>query len=672
MPNQETAELDSRVVSAKPSSRTFNFRAIKADAEKLEVEISFSSEEPVRRYFFETGEEGIEILDHSPGSVRLERIRTAGPVLKFHSRRDWVGKVVEAWIDEKEKKGRAKIRFHQSERAEFEDVASGTKDSISVGYVVHKMVLESKDEVDGPTYRAVDWEPFEISLEPTPADLTVGPGRAIEEDLRGRKTTILSPKSEDKSPEGENKREAEAMPDKPEEITPEKIDKIRSEAAEDARAKELARMQEIQEIADQYGDKVPAVREAAVQAIKEGLSKRQFEAMVAPILDAVPTERFVEETPGANDIGLTPKEAGSFSFARLFAALAFGDKEPAIRKRAEFELAACAEAEAKSRSKVPANGVKIPPDVFRARVAGDWRRGAAIVGAPVATRDLTAGGATTGAPMIQTDVAGGSLIEFLRDMSVLIPRASVFRGLVGNFAIPRVTSGVTGAFVAEGTAPAEAAPTLDQMILSPKSIISYVDVTRRLLLQESIDVEAWLRREIASYFAVTLENAAITDRGSDTNRPQGLLGIAGTVQHNLSGGSFDWDFVVGFETNVDLGAALEGDLVYLTNPKVSGKMKTTIKGGTGSGRFIQENGEANGYPVLRTNQVPSDLGTGSDSGMIFGNAREAAFGFWEDLAFTVDPYSLASSGVVRITGQMEADFNVRRPSSFSVAEDIPA
>lgn len=658
-----------RTEETTPLFRVLKIQAEEVDRENLELGLSFSSEEPVRRFFWEEWEFGTEILDHGEDSVRLGRLSKAGPLLKFHDRTNWLGKVVAAAIDPEDRRGIARVRFHKSEAAEFEDVVSGTKDTVSVGYAVHRMILEQRSEEDGPTYRVVDWEPIEISLEPTPADVTVGPGRVLarsEGDPTFRTEIFAEP---EEAPAERKPEERKVQMDEKNTVRETNdLEQARQEAASTAREKELERMDEITKLADQYADKVPKIASIARSAISEGLTKRQFESLIGPILDATPIERFVEDAEGANDVGLTNRETREFSMLRLFAALSFGDREPHFREEAAFELEASEEARKRSPNKKRAGSVVIPPEVLRAPAPGNWIRGAQMAG--VQTRDMTAGGATTGADFVQTDVLGGSLIDFLRDLSVLLPRATVLRGLQGNVAIPRVTAGVAGAWVAEGSAPSETTPTLDQMLLSPKTVIAYVDVTRRLLLQSSVDVEAWLRREFGAAFAVTLENAGITDDGGVTTRPEGILGLTGTVQHN-PGGAETWAHVVGYEANVQLGAALMGDLAYLTNPKVSSDLKSIVKGGAGSGRFIMEGGQANGYDVLVTNQVPSNLGAGTDeSAMIFGNMREAVFGIWDDMAATVDPYSLANAGIIRLTGQMEADFNVRHAEAFSVAEDI--
>ena len=149
-------ELSLDIRSADPSSRT--------------VELSFSSEEPVQRWF------GTEILDHSRDAVDLSRLNTRGPLLMDHDTRDQIGVVEKARLDGK--RGIATVRFGNSQRAQeiFQDVQDGIRSLVSVGYRINKMQREAV-EGDSETMRATSWTPMEISIVSVPADPTVGIGR---------------------------------------------------------------------------------------------------------------------------------------------------------------------------------------------------------------------------------------------------------------------------------------------------------------------------------------------------------------------------------------------------------------------------------------------------------------------------------------------------------------
>ena len=70
-----------------------------------EIEMSFSSEEPVMRF-------GVaEVLSHETADCDFSRLREVGAVLKNHNPNIILGAPTRVWLDSKERKGRIKFRF---------------------------------------------------------------------------------------------------------------------------------------------------------------------------------------------------------------------------------------------------------------------------------------------------------------------------------------------------------------------------------------------------------------------------------------------------------------------------------------------------------------------------------------------------------------------------------
>jgi hypothetical protein len=90
------------------------------DEENRQVTFSFSSEYEVQRWY------GIEVLDHSDGAVRLDRINNGGAFLMDHNRRDQRGAVVKAQI--KDRRGICTVKLSRHDRAEelWQDILDGT------------------------------------------------------------------------------------------------------------------------------------------------------------------------------------------------------------------------------------------------------------------------------------------------------------------------------------------------------------------------------------------------------------------------------------------------------------------------------------------------------------------------------------------------------------------
>lgn len=144
------------------------------NVEARTVEVVFATEMPVRRYNWDIGYY-YEILDCDPKSVRMDRINAGAPVLDNHSNysvESVLGSVQDAKMASR--KGTATIKFSQREHVApiFQDVQDGILRGISCGYYVHKYMLETPGtDTTLPVYRAIDWEPAEISLAPVPADI---------------------------------------------------------------------------------------------------------------------------------------------------------------------------------------------------------------------------------------------------------------------------------------------------------------------------------------------------------------------------------------------------------------------------------------------------------------------------------------------------------------------
>lgn len=118
-----------------------------------------------------------EELSLEPGAVRMERLNSGAPFLDAHragKMADQIGVVERAWIEGGE--GKAIIRFARDPESDkiFQNVADGIYRNVSVGYATHRFEQVEGGDEEIPVFRAVDWEPHEISLVPIGADAGAG------------------------------------------------------------------------------------------------------------------------------------------------------------------------------------------------------------------------------------------------------------------------------------------------------------------------------------------------------------------------------------------------------------------------------------------------------------------------------------------------------------------
>jgi HK97 family phage major capsid protein len=138
--------------------------------------ISFSSDAPIEHYF------GRLILNHAPACIRLERLRAGGPFLCDHDRTKLAG--VHERVETDGHRMRGDVRFSKNTvlgRETYADIRDGIRPNTSIGLIVHELHLVREDE-DGPVYQSDDWEPLEDSSVTIPADISVGVGRAMDDD----------------------------------------------------------------------------------------------------------------------------------------------------------------------------------------------------------------------------------------------------------------------------------------------------------------------------------------------------------------------------------------------------------------------------------------------------------------------------------------------------------
>lgn len=145
------------------------------DEEKRTVEVVWTTGERVLRGYFDRFWEELSL---DPKAVRMGRLQSgAAPALNTHSSYDLsdvLGVVESARLEPG--RGVATLRFARDDKASavFAKVKDGILRNVSVGYRIHKMEKVEGGDDQIPVYRAVDWEPYEISMVPIGADAGAG------------------------------------------------------------------------------------------------------------------------------------------------------------------------------------------------------------------------------------------------------------------------------------------------------------------------------------------------------------------------------------------------------------------------------------------------------------------------------------------------------------------
>ena len=586
-------------------------------------EFPFSSEYPVSRYF------GSEVLSHNSKAPNFMRLNDGAPFLFNHNPDKVLGVVERAYLDEDKKRAYAKIRFSRSDFAKqyLDDVKDGILRGISFGYSIDE--VEQREE----GVLATSWTPHELSLVSIPADPTIGIGRSL---LSKEPTMPESSQPEDtiiasEAPvEEQETRSAVTTASTPTPVMEDQapnLEVIRSEAkkAEKDRVASinaLGAQHRMADLAQELIDGDSSLDEARA-AILEKLGTRQVEQ---PIRSADVT---------SNDVGLSQKEVKRFSFVRALNYLS-SPGDASARREAEFEIEV-GQAAAKQYDR-SSNGIVVPNEVLR--------------------RDLNVGTATAGGNLVDDVLLSGSFIDLLRNKLALAGAGmTTLSGINGNISIPKQSAAATAYWVGEGSSPTESQQTIEQVNLSPKTCGAFVDYSRKLLLQSSIDIEQMVRNDLAQVLALELDRVGLNGSGS-SNQPLGIINTTGIGTQSLTSFGTFAEYI-GMETDVAVANADAGALRYIVNASARGALKSTEKA-SNTAQFVYENDEINGYPVTVSNQL-------ANNDALFGDFSQLIMAMWSGLDLTVDPFAGATAGTVRIIALQDVDFAVKQPGAFCFA-----
>lgn len=601
------------------------------------VTVAFSSETPV------FGRSGMEVLDHGNGAD-FSHLNNGAPLLFNHNPWMQIGVVEKAWKGA-DRKGRATVRFSRNADADaiYQDVKDGIRRNISVGFD-HGAPQPEMDAHGNQIMRIRNWTPLELSVVPIPGDATVGVGRSFDSSRNvytgnTRAPALINNPGTIAMTEAEIKAAADKQTN----------DGIKSEreraAAINATRDRIVKMG------------ITDATDLAARAIADGTSAQDFLAKSFEILESKGAVTRAKESDVR--IGLSDKEAQSFSFTRLIAS-ASEPQNAKLREAAAFEHETCTAARHLSFSKK--GNYTVPYDVLRAKV-------------PQAVRAALS---ASGSDIVATNLLAQDFVEFLYNQTI-VRKAGAYAldGLVGNVTIPTQSGTATSYWLGTDTsALTESEAAFGQLSLTPMQVTGFTRYSRQLLAQSTPAVEQLVRNDLAEVLAIAVDEGAINGSGAG-GQPTGILKTAGigSVALGTNGGAPTFTAIVDLVGALMKANAYKGKLGFAINGNVFETLATTARIGSTYPVFIINDPFTNllGLPIYNSMQVPNNLtkGTGTSlSAMILGNWAELIIGSWAGLDILVDPYTYAANSEVAVYAYQLVDTALRHAASFAAITDM--
>jgi HK97 family phage major capsid protein len=272
---------------------------------------------------------------------------------------------------------------------------------------------------------------------------------------------------------------------------------------------------------------------------------------------------------------------------------------------------------------------------------------------------------------IPTEV--GEWLQTLQSKMVLGDLATFYSGLRGDVSLP-VLSGTSATWEGETDNAADAGTAVGGSTLAPKRLAAYMDISKALLHQNP-QVETAIITDLNRAVASAVENGAINGSGS-SGQPTGLSNAAGVG--TVGAGTATLAQMIEFETDVAANNADVGRLAYVSSVKVRGKLKrvvgdpgiTSTQTGYGSPIWTADN-TINGYPAFATTNCLDTFDSNQQGGLYFGAWSDMVIGqFGDSIDLTIDNFSQALAGSIRLVINSYWDVAVRRGGSFSKCEGV--
>jgi HK97 family phage major capsid protein len=235
----------------------------------------------------------------------------------------------------------------------------------------------------------------------------------------------------------------------------------------------------------------------------------------------------------------------------------------------------------------------------------------------------------------------------------------------------------SSAWVAENSPAATGIdPTFKAGVLTPKTIAIQINVSRKLMMNSSVDIEAAIKSEMLRRMMLAIDTSAIN--GTTANEPQGLLTNSDLqiLAAGTNGAAPTWANLVELEYQVSQRVGAMRSPAMLCSAALRKKLRTTQRAAGLDFILPSDADRLLGHPMAISAGIPDNLSKGTSTGvcsaLLFGDIAEFHVGFWGPVAvdFMVDAYGFGTTGTFRVIAHCEVGVAVRHAGAFAAYKDL--
>lgn len=250
--------------------------------------------------------------------------------------------------------------------------------------------------------------------------------------------------------------------------------------------------------------------------------------------------------------------------------------------------------------------------------------------------------------IVETELQG--ILEPLYADSILFNLGCrMYKGLpMGDISIPKMSKTSVG-WASEIAAATATGVTFENVKLSPKRITAYIDISKMLIAQDSLNAEDAIRRDIVNALNSKLQQTFFGVENKTDDKPIGLF--YGQTLEEVE----DFAGIADLEAEVD-DENVKGERKYCGSNKAKAAFRCMPKSAL-TNELMMNAGEIDGTPFVATSDI-------ADKKFIYGDFSSIAIGSWGNVELTVDPFTTAINGCVRLIINAYFDWAIVRPEGL--------
>ena len=266
----------------------------------------------------------------------------------------------------------------------------------------------------------------------------------------------------------------------------------------------------------------------------------------------------------------------------------------------------------------------------------------------------------------------------LVDYAAISSRCNIVSGLTNDIEFPVVTTGLTYAHAADGTAATNADPVIATVSLTPKDLNVATTISRRAMVQTSGWIDSFIRQMVSMGMSEQIDQGTLKGTGA-SNQPTGILETTGVDVVGTPGALTSMSYA--HQTNAETYAIggkhrLSNSSTFIYGTGAFSRARNT-EGFTNTGITLVNRSGMNALePYMGGGQIEFNTATGYRAvptallttaaerrWMLFGDLMTVVVGIWDTLILRIDD---TDASFVRVSALALYDVGVTRGSAFTV------